>query len=80
MHVFRKSSQPLQPAGSPADEKVLFHFPGPMHVTRPDAYMAPKSYKDRIKLHLPSACPMKGVLYRVTDRLSLTGHPHLAQS
>jgi hypothetical protein len=28
-------------------------------------------YKDRIKLSLPSACPMKGVLARVTELLYL---------
>tara|TARA_R110001583_G_scaffold12943_5_gene56696 strand:- start:277 stop:432 length:156 start_codon:yes stop_codon:yes gene_type:complete len=24
-------------------------------------------YKDRIKLYLPSACPVKGLLHRVTE-------------
>jgi hypothetical protein len=28
-------------------------------------------YKDRIKLHLPSSCPMKGLLHRVTELLHL---------
>ncbi len=28
-------------------------------------------YKDRIRLHLPSACPVKGVLHRVTELLYL---------
>lgn len=32
-------------------------------------------YKDRIKLHLPSACPVKDVLYRVTERLYLARPP-----
>ena len=35
-------------------------------------------YKDRIKLHLPSACPVKDVLYRVTERLYLVRPPPLA--
>jgi hypothetical protein len=32
-------------------------------------------YKDRIKLHLPSACPMKGLLHRVTELLYLARPP-----
>jgi Transposase DDE domain group 1 len=32
-------------------------------------------YKDRIKLSLPSACPMKGVLVRVTEILFLVPRP-----
>lgn len=32
-------------------------------------------YKDRIKLSLPSACPMKGVLARVTELLFLVPRP-----
>ena len=32
-------------------------------------------YKDRIKLHLPSACPVKGVLHRVTELLYLARPP-----
>ena len=32
-------------------------------------------YKDRIKLSLPSACPMKGVLARVTELLYLVPRP-----
>jgi hypothetical protein len=32
-------------------------------------------YKDRIKLHLPSACPMKHVLQQVTELLYLTRPP-----
>ncbi len=32
-------------------------------------------YKDRIKLHLPSACPVKDLLYRVTERLYLARPP-----
>jgi hypothetical protein len=31
-------------------------------------------YKDRITLHLPSACPVKGLLYRVSEPLYLA-HP-----
>ncbi len=31
--------------------------------------------KDRIKLHLPSTCPMKGVLHRVTELLYLARPP-----
>lgn len=26
-------------------------------------------YKDRVKLHLPSACPLKGLLHRITELL-----------
>jgi len=32
-------------------------------------------YKDRIKLHLPSACPIKALLRRVTEILFLTPAP-----
>ena len=32
-------------------------------------------YKDRIKLHLPSACPVKDVLHRVTELLYLARAP-----
>jgi hypothetical protein len=32
-------------------------------------------YKDRIKLHLPSACPVKDLLHRVTERLYLARPP-----
>ncbi len=32
-------------------------------------------YKDRVKLHLPSACPVKGLLLRITELLSLA-RPH----
>ena len=32
-------------------------------------------YKDRIKLHLPSSCPMKGLLHRVTDLMYLARPP-----
>lgn len=35
-------------------------------------------YKDRIKLHLPSTCPVKGVLHRVTELLYLARPPTLA--
>ncbi len=35
-------------------------------------------YKDRIKLHLPSAFPMKAVLHRVTELLYLARPPTLA--
>jgi Transposase DDE domain group 1 len=28
-----------------------------------------KQYKDRIRLHLPSSCPVKALLYRVTPLL-----------
>lgn len=34
-------------------------------------------YKDRIKLHLPSACPMKAVLHRMTELLYLARPPIL---
>jgi hypothetical protein len=34
-------------------------------------------YKDRIKLHLPSACPVKGLLHRVTELLFLVRPPAL---
>jgi len=34
-------------------------------------------YKDRIKLHLPSACPVKGLLYRVSELLYLVHPPPL---
>ncbi|WP_448693357.1 IS1380 family transposase [Pseudomonas rhizophila] len=32
-------------------------------------------YKDRIKLHLPSACPVKGLLHRVSELLYLVRPP-----
>ena len=32
-------------------------------------------YKDRIKLHLPSACPVKGLLHRVSELLYLARPP-----
>lgn len=35
-------------------------------------------YKDRIKLHLPSACPVKGLLLRVTEMLYLVRPPTMA--
>lgn len=35
-------------------------------------------YKDRIKLHLPSACPVKGLLHRVTEMLYLVRPPTMA--
>ena len=34
-------------------------------------------YKDRIKLHLPSTCPVKGLLYRATELLYLVRPPTL---
>lgn len=34
-------------------------------------------YKDRIKLHLPSACPVKGLLQRVSELLYLAKPPPL---
>lgn len=34
-------------------------------------------YKDRIKLHLPSACPVKGSLQRVSELLYLAQPPPL---
>lgn len=34
-------------------------------------------YKDRIKLHLPNACPVKGVLHRVSELLYLAHAPPL---
>jgi hypothetical protein len=34
-------------------------------------------YKDRIKLHLLSACPVKALLHRVTELLYLTRPPAL---
>ena len=35
-------------------------------------------YQDRIKVHLPSACPVKGLLHRVTELLYLARPPTLA--
>lgn len=35
-------------------------------------------YKDRIKLHLPSACPVKGLLHRVTELLYRARPPAMA--
>jgi len=35
-------------------------------------------YKDRIKLHLPSSCPVKGLLHRVTELLFLVRPPALS--
>lgn len=35
-------------------------------------------YKDRIKQHLPSACPVKGVLHRMTELLYLARPPNPA--
>lgn len=32
-------------------------------------------YKDRVKLHLPSACPVKGLLHRVSELLYLARPP-----
>lgn len=37
-------------------------------------------YKDRIKRHLPSACPVKGLLRRVTEWLYLVRPPVRAPS
>jgi hypothetical protein len=34
-----------------------------------------KQYKDRLLLHLPSACPVKALLYRVTALLSAVPAP-----
>jgi hypothetical protein len=34
-----------------------------------------KQYKDRILLHLPSACPVQALLHRVTALLSLAPLP-----
>src|SRR6266851_6971450 len=34
-----------------------------------------KQYKDRILLHLPSSCPVKALLYRVTTLLSAVPAP-----
>ena len=34
-------------------------------------------YKDRIKLHLPSSCPVKELLHRVTELLYLVRPPAL---
>jgi hypothetical protein len=39
-----------------------------------------KQYKDRIRLHLPSSCPVKALLYRVTALLSLVPLPGLNTS
>jgi hypothetical protein len=33
-----------------------------------------KQYKDRVLLHLPSACPVKGLLAQVCRRLYPTNH------
>ena len=38
------------------------------------------AYKDRIKLHLPTSCPVKDLLRRVTDRLFLTRPPPLLRA
>lgn len=35
-------------------------------------------YKDRIKLHLPTCCPVKGLLHRVTELLYLARPPNTA--
>jgi hypothetical protein len=37
--------------------------------------MQVKQYKERILLHLPSSCPVKALLYRVTALLSLVPLP-----
>jgi hypothetical protein len=34
-----------------------------------------KQYKDRVLLHLPSSCPVKALLHRVTALLSLVPLP-----
>ena len=39
-----------------------------------------KQYKDRILLHLPSSCPVKALLHRVTALLSLVPLPALNTS
>ena len=39
-----------------------------------------KQYKDRILLHLPTSCPVKGLLQRVTALLSLVPVPVLNTS
>ena len=39
-----------------------------------------KQYKDRILLHLPSSCPVKALLHRVTALLSLVPRPALNTS
>ena len=39
-----------------------------------------KQYKDRILLHLPSSCPVKALLHRVTALLSLVPLPRLNTS
>ncbi len=38
------------------------------------------AYKDRIKLHLPTSCPVKDLLRRVTDLLFLTRPPQLLRA
>jgi hypothetical protein len=40
---------------------ILTLFTGAPHV---------KQYKDRMLLHLPTSCPVKGLLHRVTTRLT----------
>ncbi len=35
-------------------------------------------YKDRIKLHLPTSCPVKGLLHRVSELLYLARPPNTA--
>jgi hypothetical protein len=39
-----------------------------------------KQYKDRILLHLPSSCPVKALLHRVTALLSLVPLPGVNSS
>jgi hypothetical protein len=39
-----------------------------------------KPYKDRVLLHLPSSCPVKALLHRVTALLSLVPRPALNTS
>ena len=39
-----------------------------------------KQYKDRVILHLPSACPVKHLLWRLTERLVLLKPAHADSS
>ena len=33
-------------------------------------------YKDRVRLHLPTSCPLKGILHRVAEMLYLARPPN----
>jgi hypothetical protein len=54
--------------------------PSPLILTRFKVATLVKQYKDRILLHLPSSCPVKGLLHRVTALLYLVPLPVLNTS